>query len=528
MSHQSTYRAVPAATLPLRVLAAALVTVLLAALLAPVGAPLRTFLLPAGVELPADARVLSSVPVADALVVAAAALPDGAVALDEPVAFQSLVTASVDGVDRIDSAVASTRAPDVWDATRGEKTVVALVDTGVAPIPALTDAVAGEIDFTGTGGGDGYGHGTYMASLIAARGGDLPGVAPGTGVLSLKVADETGASDLGTVMSALQWLYGPGRAVGIRIATLALGVDAESDAAELLDLATARLAADGVLVVTAAGNEGPGELSSPATSPGTFSVGAVDDQGTPERHDDTPAEFSATGVDRAGVAQPDVVASGVDVVGHMHPDAAIAQEHEDAVIEEGLIRGSGTSMSTALTAGVAALALSARPDLDGQALAEALRAAGGELDAPDTLVAASALPERRQPLPGHQAQAPNDNAKGWEQRAIPALRWHDELDGPQGQTVRWQTVRWQTVRWQGQSWNHQQWGSIRWGTVRWQTVRWQGDHWGSADWDWSVWGTVRWQAGGWQGDEWAGEDWQTVRWQTVRWQTVRWQTVRWA
>jgi serine protease AprX len=528
MAERTITRAVPFGTLPLRLLATALAAALLAALLTPVAAAssARTFLLPAGVDLPAGARVIGSLPVADALVVSAATVPAGAAALDQPVGFQSLLDADADGVV-LDSGVASTRAPEVWDQTKGENTVVALIDTGVAPVPALEDAVAGEIDFTGTGGGDGYGHGTFLASLIAARGDVAPGVAPGTGVLSLKVGQADGSSDLGTVMSALQWLYGPGRAVGIRVATLALGVDADSPAGELLDLATARLAADGVLVVTAAGNEGAGNLTSPATSPGTFSVGAVDDNATATREDDVVAEFSGTGKDRVGVDQPDVLASGVRVVGHMSADAEIARKHEEAIVGDGLIRGSGTSMSTALTAGVAALALSARPDLHGGDLAEALRAGGDEVDAPDAVAAALDMPERRQPSPGKQAGAPNGKAKGWENRPIPPLRWLDGLEQPDGQTVRWQTVRWQTVRWQQVPWNHQQWGSERWGTVRWQTVRWQGSHWGDADWDWAVWGTVRWQDDGWQGASWAGEDWQTVRWQTVRWQTVRWQTVRW-
>ncbi|HEY8341190.1 MAG TPA: S8 family serine peptidase, partial [Egibacteraceae bacterium] len=305
------------------------VLALLAALLAPATADASSwgrYLVDAAAQLPAGTRVLERLPVADALLVTAPTAPAGAVDADTALGFESLAELpDADGL-RVDSAVASTGAAEVWPTTTGEQAVVALVDTGVAPVPAMEGAVAGEIDFTGSGGGDGYGHGTFMASLIAGRGAVARGVAPGTGILSLKVADDRGATTLGTVLSALDWLYGPGRVTGVRIVSLALGVDAGSPAARFLDNAVDRLSRVGVLVVTAAGNDGEGTLGAPATAAGSLSVGAVDDRGTADRADDVPADFSATGVDRRGVAQPDLVASGVSVVGALPPDSVIARE----------------------------------------------------------------------------------------------------------------------------------------------------------------------------------------------------------
>ena len=440
-----------------RLAAVVAVLAVVAALLAPTAAGASTwgrYLVDASASLPSGARVLDHLTVADALLVSAPSAPAGAVDADVALGFQSLSDLpDADGL-RLDSAVASTGASEVWATTTGDQAVVALVDTGVAPVAAMDGAMAGEIDFTGSGGGDGYGHGTFLASLIAGRGDVARGVAPGAGILSLKVGDAEGATTLGTVLSALDWLHGPGRVTGVRIAVLALGVDADSPAARLLDRAVERLARVGVLVVTAAGNDGEGALGAPATAAGSLSVGSVDDQGTADRADDVRADFSATGVDRHGVAQPDVVASGVQVVGALPADSVIARENPQAEIEPGLYRGSGTSMSTAVTAGVAALVASARPDLGGPEIDAALRAADGEVDAPAAIAAALEAPGRLHPRP--------DGAGG---RGTGRDRLPDRVDP---QAIQWRAIQWRAI----------QWRAIQWRAIQWRAIQWRGGSWG--------------------------------------------------
>jgi serine protease AprX len=485
----------------LRAISAALLLTLVAALMVPLDQQHTSWLQLAADALPAGARILERLPVAGAVVVTGPAAPDAAVDAGVHLRWESLGAVDPGSDMRLDSGVASTRAPQAWeDSAAGKRAVVALIDTGVAAVPALDGAVAGEIDFSGTGGGDGYGHGTFVASLIAGRGPIARGVAPSAGILSLKVAGPDGTTSLGSVLSALQWLDGPGRAAGIRVAALALAVEPDTDAARLLDRAIERLAADGVLVVTASGNDGPGALTSPATSPGSVSVGATDDQGTPARGDDVLAAFSASGVDRDGVAQPDVHASGVGNVGSLPPDSVIARDNPAAVLGDGLFRGSGTSMSTALAAGVAALASSARPDLDGDALTDALLAAGGQLDAVDTVAAALAADRGKD----HGKGNGRGKGDGWS---------HGQGNGHKDEFASPQAVRW---------------AAVRWAAVRWTAVRWTGDHWGDENWELSRWGAVRWAGDGWVGGEWNGDDFGAVRWAAVRWAAVRWTAVRWA
>jgi serine protease AprX len=509
---------------PLRLWAVTCVVLALAAVGTPVAAATSRWIVPNTAVLPTGALVVGTLPLADAVIVTSPSAPAGGVAYDTPLGTKSLPSSpDADGL-RIDSGVATTAAPAVWAGDEhGERAVVALIDTGVAPVDALDGAVVGEIDFSGTGGGDPYGHGTFLASLIAGQGPDAPGVAPGTGILSLKVGGPDGSTTLGAVLSALQWLHGPGRAAGLRIATLALGVDASTDAAELLDRAADRLGRSGMLLVTAAGNDGPGHLSSPATARNTFSVGSVDDHATADRSDDTVSDFSATGPDRAGVAQPDIAASGEMIVAAMPEGSAIAELNPGAWIEPGLFRGSGTSMATALVAGVAALASSARPDLDGDALADALREGGSIADAPAVVAAAQAAPAGRphQAPPGlaEQVDGPgngrdhNDNAAQAEPNGI---RWTG---------IRWTGIRWTGIRWTG----------IRWTGIRWTGIRWTGEGWGDENWVPGTWGGIRWTGSRWssldtpeeQGIRWTGIRWTGIRWTGIRWTGIRWTGIRW-
>ncbi|HVL99896.1 MAG TPA: S8 family serine peptidase [Egibacteraceae bacterium] len=536
--HQATVTGGAAFPRPRAALAALAVVSLLAALFA--GAPMRTstYIVPSDATLPAGTRVLDALPLVDALLVAAPVAPARAVGADATIGWRSLVEGAEPGAGVVlDSGVASTRAPEVWETTtRGQGALVALVDTGVADVPALRDAVVAELDFTNSGGGDGYGHGTFMASLIAGRGDVTPGVAPAAELLSLKVARADGSAEIGTVLTALQWLAGPGRDAGVTVATLALGVDAHTPAGYLLDLAVGRLAATGVLVVTASGNES-GVLSSPASSPGTFSVGSVDDQGTPGRADDRMAAFSGSGVDRLGVAQPDAVASGVRVVGTMPCGATLAVEHPAAFVAGGRERctagasaasfsGSGTSMSTALAAGVAALAWSANQALDAAQLDAALRAgdpAGDPaglhafaLDAPAAVGAGMGLDQGAAARPGRSP------AVGTPPPAPAGRPVVAEPQGANGRSADWRDSDWQGVNWRGVNWRETDWQGVNWRGVNWRDTDWLGVNWRGVNWRGTQWQGVNWRGVNWRDAEWQGVNWRGVNWRGVNWRGVGW------
>jgi subtilisin family serine protease len=122
----------------------------------------------------------------------------------------------------------------------------------------------------------------------------------------------------------------------------------------------------GVLVVNAIGNEGPkqGSIGAPADAPGAISVGAVNGIGNL-------AGFSSVGPTYDRRVKPDVVAPGVAVF------TALARTHDRYA------RVNGTSFSTPLVAGCAALVLSAHPDWGPEAVRDALAMSASRAGQPD-------------------------------------------------------------------------------------------------------------------------------------------------
>ena len=93
----------------------------------------------------------------------------------------------------------------------GQGVTVAVLDTGIDSLPDFSGRLIGGVDLTGGKNPfqDSYGHGTFVAGLIAGNGasssGQYSGEAPGANLVSIKVAGATGLTHLGTLIPGLQW-----------------------------------------------------------------------------------------------------------------------------------------------------------------------------------------------------------------------------------------------------------------------------------------------------------------------------------
>jgi serine protease AprX len=282
-------------------------------------------------------------------------------------------------------------ADQVWDgvgdipALSGAGITVAVIDSGLdTRHKALKDRVLATVDFTGSNGSDGYGHGTHVAGIIAGQRGTsndarvYQGIAPGAYLVNLRVLGDDGSGVASDVVDAIDWAIDHADQFGIRIINLSLGTPVlQPFRDDPLCEAVERAARAGILVVAAAGNMGRtadgktvyGGIVSPGNSPFALTVGAIDTHGTPQRSDDTLATYSSRGPTRYDlIIKPDLVAPGSHVasaeavgsyLSRTYPERHVAGSGANSYIQL-----SGTSMSAAVVSGSAALLLQERRNLN--------------------------------------------------------------------------------------------------------------------------------------------------------------------
>lgn len=206
-------------------------------------------------------------------------------------------------------------------------------------------------------------HGPHVAGIALSRGiVSAPGVAPGAGLVAIRVLDDQGRGLFSDWIAALDWIASEHPEV--RVVNMSLvsarryGGNCDIGCSSQAGCTTNRMFAEvigrlwqrGTVVFAASGNDGRANaMSAPACVSHAVSVSAVDGA-------DAIAAFS----NRSPTL--DLFAPGVNVV-------------SDG-LDGGLALLSGTSMATPHAAGTAALLFAARPGLNAERLLEILRASG--------------------------------------------------------------------------------------------------------------------------------------------------------
>lgn len=213
---------------------------------------------------------------------------EGLGALRANPAVQAVTLETADEGELLETAVLI-RAVDVWReyGFTGKGVNVAVLDTGIDnQHPDLSESIVDQHCFVACANGersnaqDDNGHGTHMAGIIASRGKVSPrGIAPGAGLVAVRVRDTTGADKMPDVAAGIDWVVANRAQLNVRIITLGMhrsmytgACDAEVD--RRLVEAVGRAQRAGIIVFAPAGNSGLAEMmAAPACISGVLSVG---------------------------------------------------------------------------------------------------------------------------------------------------------------------------------------------------------------------------------------------------------------
>ena len=441
---------------------------------------------------------------------------------------------------------------------------VALVDTGVAPVPGLTsgNVVNGpDLSFDSQHSDvrykDSFGHGTHMASIIAGRDQALTpaayaspsgfhGIAPDARIISIKVGASDGAADVSQVIAAIDWVtthaHDPG--LNIRVLNLSYGTDGKQDY-HLDPLAYAAQAAwrRGVLVVVAGGNDGTAkvDLANPALDGNLLAVGAEDPMGTVAVADDTVPAFSNRGTTTRHV---DIVAPGVHILGLRVPNGLVDQAYPSARVGTRFFRGSGTSQSTAVVSGAAALLFQRYPALTPQQAKMILGYGASFLAKGTTTNAGAGIVNITQAMtlagnPLYVSLASTTTAtfgtgtgtlelaRGSSHVAAEGITLTGEKDifGKTFTSTVWAPKALAGTAWTSDgAWNGSYWTGtgfdatgLNWTGRTWVTASWTGTAWSGRTWVGRTWVANSWDASRWAADTWAASRWVTTGWSNATW-----------
>jgi serine protease AprX len=537
------------------------------------------------------------------VITCAASMTQASAAADPPLGYDA--QSDMGGLSAISRM---TGAQSMWaNGFTGAGVDVAVIDTGVARVEGLDEpgkVIDGpDLSFDSQdpylAHTDAFGHGTHMAGIIA--GSDVPmsapprkcstclvkspysdttkfvGIAPDARIINVKVGAFDGAVDVSQVIAAIDWVVqhkndaSVSPPLNIKVLSLSFGTDSVQAAAidPLVHAAEVAWKA-GILVVAAGGNDGrnAGPLGNPAISPAILAVGSSDPVGTLSLVDDRIPKFAEHGTVQRPV---DVVAPGVSVISLAVPGSYVDQGVTTGKVGTRFQRGTGTSQSTAVVSGLAALLYSKYPTATPDQIKALLKSiavpvkiaaaksyAGSGSVTLATVTRSTPLPTAPAPvygtgtgsleaargsyhvtsngiaLAGEQDifgrpwvpsnMAPLTEARStWAGGIWNGTQWaadHFSLVDPA--TFSWTSVKWSGARWSSAKWTSVKWSGSDWAGARWSDLTWDGARWSGARWSDMTWDGARWSGARWSGARWSAGAWEGARWSGARWSDNGW------
>jgi len=374
---------------------------------------------------------------------------------------------------------------------------IAVVDSGVNAVAGLTGRVIQGADFTGTGSNDGYGHGTFVASLAAGNGRaadgsqtGIQGVAPSARIISVKVADDRGRSTVGQVVAGLSWVVSHRAQYSIDVVNLSLSESqASSYLTDPLDALVEAAWFSGVTVVASSGNDGSAVTSAPGNDPFAITVGSVADRNTMNQNDDAVSSFSNGGTTGDGFAKPEITTFGEHVQAALPEGSALAAAQTVTGLPRGYGQLSGTSMSTGVAAGAVALIQAAHPDWTPGRVKGAL------------IQSRTSGTTEMRPWAANWVFRPADATANLRPSLALAVAYAQQVKNTRTYAnVVWSDVVWSDVVWSDVVWSDVVWSDVA-GAIKtaatWSDATWSNATWSDATWSDAVWSDATWSNAVW-------------------------------
>jgi serine protease AprX len=430
-----------------------------------------------------------------------------------------------------------------WNAGyTGEGVDVAVIDTGVTPVPGLDGSgkvvygpdLSLESQDPSLHNLDTNGHGTFLAGLIAGHDSSLSspyssasasvyrGMAPDARIVSLKVGDADGGVDVTQVIAGIDWVvqHAHDSGLNIRVINLAYGTNStQSYDVDPLAFAVEQAWKAGIVVVTPAGNTGfqegagaPG-VADPGYDPFVITAGGYDTMGTTDQGDDHVGGYTASSSGCAAplCKGPDFLSVGSHLQGLRVPGSYIDDEHPEGRVGDRYFRGSGTSEATAITSGAIALILQKYPSMTPDQVKAFLIHGAKPIAGVDptnegagevglTQLLNQAAPAKTpQSWPYSTGTGSIEASRGQDHLTLNdvILQGEEDIFGQSVDTSALALLETLGNSWSGGTWNGNSWSGNSWSGNSWSGNSWSGNSWSGNSWSGNSWSGSAWASGSW-------------------------------
>lgn len=211
---------------------------------------------------------------------------------------------------------------------------VVVIDTGVYAHKELKNSIKENRNFVRNSCNISYddnGHGTHIAGIIHM-------INPYIEIISFKVLNGLGFGNTDDVIEAINQVIYMKNDMNIKMMNISLGgTDTDNDINNRLINAVERVWESGIVVVSAAGNNGPnkGSVTSPGVSKKIITVGMVEDL---NKANSFARKYSGRGPTKTCIVKPDILCTGREIKSYNNAPFGYKVK-------------SGTSMATAVLTG---------------------------------------------------------------------------------------------------------------------------------------------------------------------------------